>query len=98
MSKKQMFKVTCKICGKEFIANSNQRSLCSDKCKEENKLRIARERALKREKENNMEKYHKENRKAIVDLAVEARKAGMTYGQYTAMLMMKKEREVNDNL
>ena len=96
MSRKQMFKITCKICGKEFIANSCQRSLCSDKCKEETKLRIARERALKLEKENNREKYRKENRKAIVDLAVEARKAGMTYGQYTAMLMMQKEREAND--
>lgn len=92
----KIYNVVCKICGKEFIAHTALRKLCSDECKRENNIINATEhnKKIKEIKEN--AKKEKEQRATIVDIAVKARKAGMTYGQYTAMLMMQKEREAND--
>ena len=90
----KIYNVVCKICGKEFIAHTARRKLCSDECKRENNIINATEhnKKIKEIKEN----AKKEQRETIVDIAVRARKAGMTYGQYTSMLMMQKEREAND--
>ena len=66
----------CKYCGKEFDATKSKRLYCSDKCKKSR----WREKDKKR-------KYgvHMENpNAAVVDIAVKAREAGMTYGQYVA--------------
>ena len=68
----------CKYCGKEFDATKSKRLYCSDKCKKSR----WREKDKKR-------KYgvHMENpNAAVVDIAVKARKAGMTYGQYVAKM------------
>ena len=66
----------CKYCGKEFDATKSKRLYCSDKCKKSR----WREKDKKR-------KYgvHMENpNAAVVDIAVKAREAGMTYGQLAA--------------
>jgi predicted nucleic acid-binding Zn ribbon protein len=68
----------CKYCGKEFDATKSKRLYCSDKCKKSR----WREKDKKR-------KYgvHMENpNAAVVDMAVKAREAGMTYGQYVAKM------------
>lgn len=68
----------CKYCGKEFDATKSKRLYCSDKCKKSR----WREKDKKR-------KYgvHMENpNAAVVDIAVKAREAGMTYGQYVAKM------------
>lgn len=90
----KIYNVACKICGKQFTANTARKTLCSEECKRENRIKNATEhnKKIKEIKEN----AKKEQRETIVDIAVRARKAGMTYGQYTAMLMMQKEREAND--
>ena len=92
----KIYNVSCKICGKQFTANTVRKMLCSEECKRENRIRKATEynKKIKEIKEN--AKKEKEQRETIVDIAVEAKKAGMTYGQYTAMLIMQKEREAND--
>ena len=71
----------CKYCGKEFDATKSKRLYCSDKCKKSR----WREKDKKR-------KYgvHMENpNAAVVDIAVKAREAGMTYGQYDFGVLYK---------
>ena len=77
-SKKTIMQKKCKYCGKEFDATKSKRLYCSDKCKKSR----WREKDKKR-------KYgvHMENpNAAVVDIAVKAREAGMTYGQYVAKM------------
>ena len=75
----------CKVCGKEFITDSNIRKCCSDECKKINARRNGKIWADK-QKNKQPKKKKKEKKLTIVDIAVMARKAGMTYGQYVAQM------------
>lgn len=79
----------CKVCGKEFEADKHQRRCCSDECREINKKENERIASL-RYRELRMKKRKKaENQQKIIDIAVEARKQGMTYGQYVAKMYLE---------
>ena len=79
-----MIKV-CKICGKEFESNRNK-ICCSKACmSENNRLLCADNNNKQREKRARVKK----NMQSIIDLTVEARKHGMSYGQYVAQMHMK---------
>lgn len=85
------YKVTCKICGKEFIAKSTRKKLCSAVCQRESALIVSRNyHKRERAKKANAMKA-KKSKETIVDIAVKAKQAGMSYGQYSAMLMLQKE-------
>ena len=69
----------CDMCGKEFEPRPNQRYCCAE-CKAK-----AAHLAAIRQEENRKERILKRKtyqNQSIVDIAVAARKAGMTYGQY----------------
>ncbi len=68
----------CKYCGKEFDATKSKRLYCSDKCKKS----FWKKKDIKRKHGVHMEKPNA----AVVDIAVKAREAGMTYGQYVAKM------------
>lgn len=83
----QVIEKVCKICAKEFIAKCKTTKCCSKECKIENakinqKLWVDRQKQLKAKKK-------KEKKLTVTDLAVKARKLGMSYGQYTAMLYVQ---------
>lgn len=83
----------CKICGKEFESNGTPAKCCSKECMAENNRRRSREQNKERwqaEKAKRRKKYS--NRQQIVDLTVEARQHGMSYGQYVALMYMKEGR------
>ena len=76
--------INCKVCGKEFMPQSHLSKCCSDECKiENNKLNS-------RKKYAEMQSIKKSNNKSkkltVTEIAVLARKAGMTYGQYVAKM------------
>ena len=81
--------IKCGICGKEFEGAGN-RKYCSNECShiaytQQNKERWQREKGKPRERNKKPKK-----RKSQLDaINAEARKLGMTYGQYQAMKYVK---------
>lgn len=96
-----MFNITCEMCGKTFEAKSKLAKYC-ESCKAIRIYnRNAEYRAWKREKkamhkeQNARDAANKkyiateipnDNMKYIASISKEARKSGMTYGQYVASL------------
>lgn len=77
----------CIICGEKFETDCGRQKICDDiECKKEN----ARREDLRRRGKIDRKKHN--NRQKIVDLTVEARAHGMSYGQYVAQLYLKGER------
>ena len=77
----------CIICGEMFETDSNRQKICNSiECKKENQRR----ESMRRRGKIDRKKYN--NRQKIVDLTVEARAHGMTYGQYVAQLYLKGEK------
>ena len=91
-----MREIKCVMCGKTFLTNSWNASLCSDECRREkqvNNSRQARQRAREEMKEG-AQIYDGRKRRTqkfistmnqLTNDAVEARKRGMTYGRYIAL-------------
>ena len=85
--------INCKICGKEFMPQSHLTKICSDECKIENNKLNSRKRHIEMQ---NIKNDNKKNKKlTVTEIAVMAKEAGMSYGQYSAMLALRKEREAN---
>ena len=76
--------ITCKICGKVFDTKIANRKCCSDECAKENARRNAN---LCAERKKLQPK--KEKKLTVTQIAVMAKKAGMSYGQYSAMLALR---------
>ena len=64
----------CRQCGNEFQTTHNSKMYCSDGCYRE--AQNNRKREERKKKQTNL---------SIVELSVEARKHGMSYGQYVAL-------------
>ena len=82
-------KKECEWCGKEFEAYRDNARYC---CIEHRRLAYRKRyehKKYKFEECKPKEKYPKKNDE-LVNKAIEARKAGMTYGQYVAQLYLKK--------
>jgi hypothetical protein len=91
--KEQLPLRACNICGEMFQPSRTTHNFCSQKCRKkhfkiQNKGYYAKqlerkriERGLKQEMRNK-----KTNHDKIADIAIEARKHGMTYGQYVAKM------------
>ena len=78
--------ITCKICGKVFASKIGNKKCCSDECAKENARRNAN---LCAERKKLQPK--KEKKLTVTQIAVMAKEAGMSYGQYSAMLSLRKE-------
>ena len=87
-----IYRKTCRVCGKEFLSISPKILTCSEECKVKNRketrskyydpskkqaVTIARERRIERERDPN-----------LADLK-EARRLGLSYGKYQAMLFIR---------
>ena len=71
----------CKYCGKPFIKTTNSRKIyCDSKCK--GKMSYL----LKVEKKRNRQ----QKSKSLTEFQMEARKHGMSYGQYDTYLRLQK--------
>ena len=82
--------LNCKICGKVFASKIGNKKCCSNECAKENARRNAK---LCDERKKLQPK--KEKKLTLTEIAVMAKEAGMSYGQYSAMLALRKEREAN---
>jgi hypothetical protein len=80
----------CKICGKDFKTTYNHTKCCSEECRKENAKINSKHWA---DKQKQIKPKKKEKKLTVTDIAVKAREAGMSYGQYTAMMYMQ-ERKV----
>lgn len=79
----------CEWCGKEFDAYRDNARYC---CIEHRRLAYRKRYKNKKytvEDTEPKKKYPVKNNK-LVNVAIEARKAGMTYGQYVGMLYLQK--------
>lgn len=87
----------CIICGKEFVPKTHKATMCSHECRVIRKNEIAKEfnerkKASKPEKAKQPKRRkqkEKTNHDKIADIAIAARKEGLTYGQYVAKYMGK---------
>ena len=87
----------CAICGNAFVAKARNGKYCGKECSEEGNRRLVRKRcAMYRAQAKGVviekveEKPTKAKELSLVEVAIEARKAGMTYGQYVAHMSRKK--------
>lgn len=93
---KQFF---CSVCNKPYTTNRSDSKTCSLECRHERDKMLARRRYHLEVGISNkfLEEYKTEKKKATKvppawQIEAEARKVGMNYGQYYAMLQMQKER------
>lgn len=80
---------SCNNCGKLFETNSKRTVYCSEECKKEKTRELDRIRHKSNVAEKN--KYKGSTQK-VVDIAVEARAHGMSYGQYAAQMYLRGEK------
>ncbi|MBO5068993.1 MAG: hypothetical protein J6C37_01315 [Roseburia sp.] len=72
----------CSICGKHFITNKSRVVCCSPECQKKRNKEIQNEARRKYVSQ----KEPKKKKKTLEEISVEARAAGMTYGQYVAQM------------
>ena len=92
--------INCVVCGKLFEAHSLNATLCSDECRRAKQIEQNRERRqrLKAERANRPKVEpiydgrtkqtvkHKSTMAQLTADAIEARRRGMTYGKYIALV------------
>lgn len=74
-----IFQKKCIICGKEFEAKGPHANVCGDACRRQRDIEYTKSYRKKRKK---AAVAHK----SLEQVAVEARAAGMTYGEYVAKM------------
>lgn len=75
----------CAICKKTYIPRRASQLYCSDECRNEQKrISSKKYRANRKRTKNDM-------KNSLQTIITEARKAGMSYGKYVAMLEMKEK-------
>lgn len=87
----------CKWCGTEFSPVRSQQLYCDRECSRQAKVKWQQEyEAKKREEREKKPKQKPEKKKiGLVEIEREARAAGMSYGKYSAMQELKKERKLH---
>lgn len=78
----------CPVCEKRFETDSKVKIYCSHECKE--KAKLIRYHDNKTESE--VKSVYNPNQE-LVDMAIAARKAGMSYGQYAGKLYLEKQKK-----
>lgn len=97
---KPMKNLICSVCGKPYLTNRSDSMTCSPECRYERDKQLARERnRMEREIEkkflNDVRKSRPKPKKVTPahEIEAEARKRGMNYGMYYALLQMEKEKK-----
>lgn len=88
-----MYKKTCTVCGNTFTTRGTRAYYCEE-CKEDAYRKMAiekQERFIEMRRQRNAIKRYKKRRQKIAikelhEINAEAKKRGMTYGQYQALL------------
>lgn len=73
----------CTICGASYETTNIHAKYCSDVCRKKASKEMHRRSRAKQKEELERKKNMQQN---IIDIAVLARQAGMTYGQYVAKM------------
>lgn len=83
IASKKGFDKICDRCGKQFYGCRHDVRYCSDEClKEATKDRAKELRQIRHE----AKRVRREKQQSITQIAIKARQAGMTYGQYVAKM------------
>lgn len=97
---KPMKNLICSVCGNVFLSERKDRMTCSLECRHERSNQLARERnqRAKQAEEKFLDDYQKSKPKPkevtpAWQIEAEARKRGMNYGMYYALLQMEKEKK-----
>lgn len=75
--------INCAMCGKSFVATRRNAKYCGEICLLAGRAALARKYS---ENAKDRKAMRKKQRQSITDIAVAARHAGMTYGQYVAKM------------
>lgn len=77
----------CVVCSKAFVATRENTICCSEPCKKKRRLQVAaQQRKIAAQKSERAKEKKEKKQRSITDIAVAARHAGMTYGQYVARM------------
>lgn len=74
----------CRCCKKKFSTKRMNQYYCSEECATKAKLKYQREYEAEKKKKEKSDKKPKKKINELTRMAIEARAAGMTYGQYVA--------------
>lgn len=90
-------KQKCIICGKEFTPYRSEHICCSPECSKKRNYQVTSTRKKQQyrdmvEKKKAMEAMPKSNHDAIANIAIEARKHGMSYGEYVGKYLRGNEK------
>lgn len=95
----RLHKVICSECGVEFETPKTNKKCCGPECVYKRQLRLEKEKIAEGKKKRKSEKRRadellkaKTPKEEAWEIEAEARKRGMNYGMYYAMLQMQKER------
>ena len=80
--KRPMIKFTCKVCGEIFYSNRDRAKYCSISCANKGRKKST---DLKKEEKIKEAVSRENNMKSIKEIAVHAKNAGISYGEYVAM-------------
>lgn len=87
----------CAICSRRYTTTRANKKYCSTKCADIGEKRAAKKNSTKQESKKVIaQKKREERRKAIIDIAVEAKKHGMSYGQYVAKMELERIKDGKD--
>jgi hypothetical protein len=73
----------CIICNGYYVTTIQNAKYCSSVCRKKGEKEIAKQRKIKKKEQI---ENSKNMQQSIIDIAVLARQAGMTYGQYVAKM------------
>lgn len=83
---------TCELCGKQFIPTTKNARYCGEECRIKVKRQRTKEWQAKRKQEKKEQRKQEFKRlvakNELKELTIEARKHGMSYGKYVALLEM----------
>lgn len=87
LSKEENMTRKCPVCGKAI--SQNRKIYCSDECQRTSK-RVKNAEGMRKKRQEEKEqrtegRKKKDNNAHLTQVAIEARKLGMTYGEYVAM-------------
>lgn len=96
----KLYNFVCAVCGNVYLSNRRDSVTCSPECRYERDKQLARERnqRAKQAEEHFLKEYQesKPKNKEVPpgwQIEAEARKVGMNYGQYYALMLQKQEIE-----
>lgn len=86
--------LNCGYCGAAFRPNASAQAYCCVECRRAHWREIDRERQkAKRQAARLADLRDREEKRSLSQVAKEAREAGMTYGQYSALLAAREREE-----